>query len=70
MWIVYGGIVVCSLLGTVVLLARENGRKAAHLDALKRAAAEASHVRRIQKRVDRMPLADVYRRLHHSGRYK
>ncbi len=67
MWIFCGGILVCCLLAVVICLARENGQKAARLEALKRSAAEASYVRTIQTRVERMSLGDVYRRLHRSG---
>lgn len=61
-------ILLCYLLGMALLWARQDGKKTARLEALKREAREAARVQDIKNYVDHMSLDDVRRRLHKGTR--
>ena len=68
MWSGYAVILLCCLLGAAVFWARQDGKKAVRLEALKKEAREAARVQDIKCRVGAMPLADVRRLLRRGER--
>ena len=65
MWLLYG---LISCLAAVIFLARQDGKKAARLQALKQEAKEIARVQNIMQRVERLPADAVRERLRRAGR--
>ncbi len=55
MWPLCGLIMGCILLGAALWWARQDGQKAARLQALKKEAQEAARVQQVINKVDRLP---------------
>lgn len=65
---IYIILAVCILLGIALRGAWKCGQKTAHIQILKQEAKEAARVQKIKQDVERMPLADVRRRLYNTRR--
>ena len=65
MWVIAGATFGMGLVGLIAYMARENGKQAIRLDALKKSARQAAYVQQIQNRIKRLPVDDVYERLYH-----
>ena len=65
MWLLYG-LIIC--LSVAVFWARQDGKKAARLQALKQEAKEVARVQNIMQRVEHLPADAVRERLRRAGR--
>ncbi len=65
MWLLYG-LIIC--LAAAIFLARQDGKKAARLQALKQEAKEIARVQNIMQRVERLPADAVRECLRRAGR--
>ena len=68
MWHVYGLIFGLGLLGLAVFFIRQEGKKAARLEALKREAREVARVQEVLDQVERLPIGVVRQRLYNTRR--
>ena len=68
MGMVYIILALCILLGIILRGVWQCGQREAHIQILKQEAKEAARVQKIKQDVERMPLADVRRRLYNTHR--